>query len=137
MRKRKTNPSLEAAAGLREISVVLGGDVASESQEIAEVASQLTGLQDCVQVPTSKAHTIEVDVAAGVAVRPPRNEGVGATLDLVEATELAPTGETVLTPQERVLADRLVEEEAYMAGDNLADPHWFWEVLEQAGYDVW
>ena len=39
MRKRKTNPSLEAAAGLREISVVLGGDVASESQEIAEVAS--------------------------------------------------------------------------------------------------
>ena len=137
MRKRKANPSLEAVVGSEEISAVLGGDLASEFRELAYGASWPTGLQASVQVPASKVHTIEANVAAGEAVRPPRSEGVKATLEVVESTELAPTGETVPTPHEGVLTDRLVEEEADVAGDNVADPHWFWEVLEQAGYDVW
>ena len=30
-----------------------------------------------------------------------------------------------------------MEDEADVAGDQTTEPHWFWELLEQAGYDVW
>ena len=137
MRKRKANPSLELAAGLEETSKILGGEFAPEPRELAYWVSRPTGLQSRVQSPYSHVHTIDANVATGGTVRPPSSEGVDATLELEELAKLAPTSETVPTPQEGVLPDMLQEEEADVAGEQATDPHWFWELLEQVGYDVW
>ena len=52
-------------------------------------------------------------------------------------TEVDTTSELGLPRQERVLVSRLREEEADVARHNPIEPHWFWELLAEAGYDVW
>ena len=53
------------------------------------------------------------------------------------ATVTGVAGGTSQTQPERSLADQLQEEEVDVACYNLADPQWFWEMLAEAGYDVW
>ena len=120
-----------------EISLVLEGNATSKVREVAAIVPQPTGLHESTRVPTIRRHANEVGVAAGEALGPPRNERVGVTLKLVGAAEVAATGEPSLPSHEGVLADRLIEEEADVAGETVSNPHWFWEILEQAGYDVW
>ena len=137
MRKRKANPSLEPVAGPEETSEILGGGFIPEPREPTGWVSRPTELPARGQPLGNQVQTITVDVATGGTERPPNNEGVDTPLGLEGSSELAPTGEIGPTPQEGVLSDKLVEDEADVAGEQAVEPHWFWELLEQAGYDVW
>ena len=68
----------------------------------------------------------------------PPKIGRGGTEPPSEATVgVEVTAEPNLLLQERVLVDQLEEEEVDVAGEHVSDHHWFWEMLEEAGYDVW
>ena len=108
MRKRKTNPSLEVATSLGEISLVFEGYAASKVWEVAATVPQPTGLQESTRDPTIRRQASEASVAAGEALGPPRNEGVGVTLKPVGTYEVAATGEPNLPSHAGVLADRLI-----------------------------
>ena len=78
-----------------------------------------------------------VDVARVGVVSPRRITRVVTNHGPVVATEVVATGELGLPHQERVPFNRLREEEVDLAGHNTVEPHWFWELLEEVGYDVW
>ena len=77
------------------------------------------------------------NVVTGRAVGPRGTEGVLTNL-------IAPTVAEVDTPRELgrpgpepAPANRLREGEVDVAGLNLEDPYWFWELLAEVGWDVW
>ena len=125
MRKQKANPSLEPAVGSEETSEILGGRVVPEPREPTGWAPRPTELPARGQSFGNQVQTITADVETGRTERPPNSEGVDTTLGLEGTSELAPTGETGPTPHEGLLPNRLVEEEADVAGDQAAEPHWF------------
>ena len=77
------------------------------------------------------------DVARERAASPRRIEGVVPNQSQTAVNEEGTTGELELPSHEQILANRLREEEADVAGQDPAEPHWFWELLAEAGYDVW
>ena len=68
---------------------------------------------------------------------PPWIEEGGIEPKSTATVEVEATGGHVLPLHKRVLVDRLKEEEADVAREHVSEPHWFWEMLEEAGYDVW
>lgn len=76
-------------------------------------------------------------MATGEAVGLRGPEGVWTNLGPPAATEVVITSELERAGQEPAPANRLGEEEVDVAGQNPTDPNWFWELLAEAGWDVW
>ena len=117
---------------------------ATVSAERATVVKVQTGAVPAIRVDTftkGEGHQLagvaSANVARGGVVSPRRLTGVVTNLEPTAVTEVDTTSELGLPRQERVLVSRLREEEADVAGQNPVEPHWFWELLAEAGYDVW
>ena len=78
------------------------------------------------------ANAAEVEAAS-----PRRVIGILPSQEPVSATEGVATGELEPAQPARVPVNRLRGEEVDLAGPNPANPNWFWELLEEAGWDVW
>ena len=106
-------------------------------REVAAVGSQPTGSQPGPGVPANGQQPHGADVAPKEILMPPRIEGGGTELRTVDPVEVGiPIGPR-LPSQERVLVDQLEGAEVDVAGGQVSETHWFWELLEEAGYDVW
>ena len=137
MRKRKVNPSLELATSSRDINLIPGGDTVAAMWEVAAVGSQPTGSQPGPGVPTTGQQPCGADVAPKEVLKPHRIEEGGTELRTVDPIEVGITIGPIPPSQERVLVDQLEEAEVHVAEEQVSEPHWFWELLEEAGYDVW
>ena len=115
-------------ASVEEIAVVPGqpGNAPTTSGNIAEGCEvyQLTRLQP-------------VEVAVVGTPGPPRIHWNVTNQEPAVVVEVDPTNRPELPQQERVSTGWTEEAEADMAGRGTAEPHWFWELLEAVGYDVW
>ena len=105
--------------------VWLEGFPAIISDEVAEGADQQLAVGDSTDVDVG--NVVSLRGSAGVSTNP----GPPAATEVVTTTELERVG------QEPTPANRLREREVDVAGQNPADPNWFWELLEEAGWDVW
>ena len=70
-------------------------------------------------------------------LNPPRIERVEIELQPETTVEAKATLGSNPPPHESILVGQLEEEEADVAGVHVYIRHWFWEMLEEAGYDVW
>ena len=105
--------------------------------EATAVGSQPTGSQLGPGVPANGQQPHGADVAPTEALTPPRIEGGGTELRTVDPVEVRiPIGPR-LPPQGLVSEDQLEGVEVDVAGGQVSETHWFWELLEEAGYDVW
>lgn len=77
------------------------------------------------------------EVAVGGTLGPTKIQGVVPNREPAVVAEVDPLIEPELPHQERVSTNWLGEGEADVAGGSTSEPHWFWELLEAAGYDVW
>ena len=121
-----------------------GESKATASAEGATIIQVQPGAVPATRVDTvteGEGHQLDGGDSANVvsvgAVSPRRITGVVTNLEPVVAIEVDTTGELGLPHQERVPINRLREEEVDVAGHNTVESHWFWELLEEAGYDVW
>ena len=78
-----------------------------------------------------------VEVAVVGTPGPPRIRENVTNQETVVVAEVDPANSTGLPQEERVPTDWTEEAEVDVAGRATAEPHWFWELLEAAGYDVW
>ena len=78
-----------------------------------------------------------VEVERGRTGSPRRTVGVAANQEPVRTASVDVTGERGPTSLELGLGDRLGEGEVDLAGTDSVESHWFWELLREAGYDVW
>ena len=137
MRKRKVNPSLESEEEASNGGLVTEVSTETAPREVAVIASQPTGSQPTSEVWDQGQRSHDADVPSTHSPRPPRIEEGRAELLPEVAEGLEVRTEAGLPEQDRVLADQLREEEADVAGEHVPSRHWFWEMLEEAGYDVW
>ena len=119
----------------------------SHSTVLAEGATGVQGQLGAV--PVGRAGTITeggghqlargnpTDVARERAVSPRRTPEVVTNLEPVPVAEVSATGELERAQAKGLLANRLREENVDVAGSDPVEPHWFWELLAEAGYDVW
>ena len=77
------------------------------------------------------------NVAVGVAGSLRGSVGVLPNLGPPVVTELDTTIELERADQGPTLANRLRSIDVDVAGQQPADSSWFWELLEEAGWDVW
>lgn len=137
MRKRKANPSLAADEDARHCGLVTEANTTSAPREVTAIAPHPTGSQPTFDVRVQEQRPPAADVASGYSLSPPRIER-GRTEPFPETAEgLEVTSETSLPLQEHVLVDQSEEEATHVAGEYVPSRHWFWELLEEAGYDVW
>ena len=106
-------------------SVWLEGVPAISSEEVAEREDQ----------PLVAGCSADVAVGKAVGLRGP--EGVWANPGPPAATEVDSTDELGRVGHEPAPANRLSEGEVDISGQYPADPNWFWELLAEAGWDVW
>ena len=137
MRKRKAHPSSEVAGNSQDPNLNLEEVATLTEPTGVTTLTQPTGSVVTSRVPAIGQTTNAVDVAAEGTTVPPRTEGVTREPVQPVAIVTGVASETSRPQPERSLADQLQEEEADVAGYNLADPQWFWEMLAEAGYDVW
>ena len=78
-----------------------------------------------------------VEVEKGRTGSPRRTVGVAANQEPGRTANVDTTGERGPPSLELGPVDRLGEGEVDLAGTNSVEPHWFWELLREAGYDVW
>ena len=78
-----------------------------------------------------------VEVAAVGTPCPPRIREIVTNQEALGVAEVDPATRTGLPREERVSTDWTEGVEADVAGRAPVEPHWFWELLEAAGYDVW
>lgn len=136
--KRKVNPSLEVAADARDIDLVTRISTDPAQKEVAVITPQPTGSQPSSGVQANNGQRPnDAGVAFVYPLNPPRIERGGTELPSEAAVGLEVTAGPSLPSQERVLVDQLEEEEADVAGEHVSGHHWFWEMLEEADYDVW
>ena len=137
MRKRKASPSSEWATSPTDLESI------TERTETAAVlgdpsgCSQPTVPQSGPEVPANGHPPHGANVAPTSAVTPTRIEGgvtESRTGDPVEVR--VPIGPR-LPLQELVSEDQLEGADVDVAGGHAPERHWFWELLEEAGYDVW
>ena len=95
------------------------------TDNVVELGSQQLAVGDSADVATGEA----------IVLRGPK--GVWTNPGLPAVTEVAVTHELDRTGHEPPPANRLGEEEVDVAGQNPTDPNWFWELLAEAGWDVW
>ena len=106
-------------------------------REVATIVPQPTGLQPSPGVQTNGQRPNDVGVASVDTLNPPRIERGGTEPQSEATVGVEATVGPSLPLQERVLVDQLEEEEAEVAGEHVSGHHWFWEMLEEVGYDVW
>ena len=142
MRKRKFNPS-QGEVGLPE-DHGLQPEVGSVSnpREVVTPRSQPTVSVIAQGVPASRHPGKGSDVATEEEPSPPGTGGsrpktIPAGTAEATPVEAETTGSHIVPSTEQVLVDRLGEEEADVAGSLTANPYWCWELLAEAGYDVW
>ena len=137
MRKRKASPSLEWATSSTDLKLVTEGTQTAAMLGAPSVCSQPTVSQPGPEVPANGHQPRGVDVAPTDALTPTRIERGVTELRTVEPIEVrVPIGPR-LPPQEPVSEDQLEGAEVDVAGGQVPETHWFWELLEEAGYDVW
>ena len=114
-------------------------EVSTESapREVAAIAPQPTGSQQNSEVWDQGQRSHGADVATTHSPRPTRIEGGRAERPSEVAEGLSVRTEARLLEPGWVLESQLEEEEADVAGEHMPTRHWFWEMLEEAGYDVW
>ena len=137
MRKRKTNPSLKVAGGSRDPKLSLEENAILEEHAVVATLTQPIGSVANTRVPAIGRLANAVDVATEGTIVLPRTEGAAKETVQPVVTGTGILGEPNRPLPEQSLANQLQEEEADVAGYNVADPHWFWEMLAEAGYDVW
>ena len=132
MRKRKASPSSEWDTSPTDLE---------SSTERAETAAVLGEPSGCSQpiVPQSGPGVLAkgqpphgADMAPTSAVTPPRIEG-----DVTESRPGGPVEERVHVGPGLPLQELISEDQLGSVDVDVAERHWFWELLEEAGYDVW
>ena len=142
MRKRKLNPSLGEVGLLEDHGLQPEVGSVLNPREVVTPGSQPTVSLIAQGVPASRHPGKGSDVATEEEPSPPRTGGSRPKTIPARTAEATPvetetTGSHIVPLTEQVLVDRLGEEEADVAGNLAANPYWFWELLAEAGYDVW
>ena len=119
------SPATTSAEGATTVQVPPGAAPATRDETVAKGEGRRLGGRD------------PADVAEVGAVSPHRIIRIVTNQEPVVATEGVATGELGLPQPARVPVNRLRGEEVDLAGPNTANPNWFWELLEEAGWDVW
>ena len=120
-----------------------GGNPLTVSAERSTVGqARLEGGLDLGSEPVTKGEGQQLaagnlaDVAIGRAVSSSVTEVVLTNTMPPAVTEADTTRGLEQPNQEPVPVNRLREGEVDVAGQNPADPYWFWELLAEAGWDV-